>query len=1022
MSIDTIQKMRLTWILAVFFCTGFALATPRPYRFHKVHDSGIPRSVQSSRDTMRVLVIRVDFPRDTLATTTGDGGFDFGNREGRIIDPPPHDSVYFQRQFQFVNNYFHQVSKGKVTLLADVYPIGNRNAYRMPEPMWHYHPSSTDNEGTNDSITHLWKTAWDSAANDYSIAFYNGDHVNPISNYDLFVVVHAGGGNEYDLGFNYTPFNIPSGYITRSDYAKYLNISDSRGLPLRDSTVWIPEGALLPELSSQKIGDEWVDIGNGGLYCLLIGRALGLPFLYDVDDGTSRVGRWSLMDRGFGTFFGILPGYPDAYTRVRMGWTQPVSAPPAGDVQLRIPQADTIALPEVMRFEGAGDEYYLMEARNRDVDSLDYAYVYDAAGHRAKLTNTYGIELDPSVPLDSFGVIVRADNFEFDTPGSGVLIWRVNAVEELRRESLGLPLNTGNPPYVLKLIEGDGSEDIGQNYGMFSPGSGTETGSPFDAYFRNNTEWSNANNGDAVVRFDRNVNPPSILSNGAPASFSLSHFSQPGRVMTFSVFRAPQISGEVHLRIPASPTPMVAIPFDANRDGQDEFWIADSNLLYAYSANGVSMGTLPVSYVRRDSVTGSTVDSIMTYVVARFSAPPVLRMCAGQSSGSSYLLLYSGFSAGASNQLESYLVVPIDTTFTLSLLGSVTLNSRVNAMAYDSLNRKWIIGFDTDSLWRVNINLTGSSPPNATIGFHTTSFDTAGNPIEFAKPTDLTGQPHLTGLSVVTPYAAVNNRLYSHSTSGWNQLGIDTHSDTIQSLAWTTENLFVLTKSQWWLWGGTTLRTDFPRRVTSVSTPTMAVAGLTAANDPIIWYGTETGEIWNLMRTGSDTHYPIAVGIQPVDGLALLSSHLTGTDSIHLGAVSRDGGVYLTTLPLTGITGTTWACATGTASGIPRYTPEKEWSNSVNQGLAFAFVWPNPIRNGQAFIRIGANPAGMNGAKAEVYDMRGDRIATLKNPYPVEGGGYEWKWDASGCSRGLYVIRVNVQGSAVKLIKAAVIR
>ncbi len=1019
-------------LIAVLVSVSVAVSTPLKPLFRGVKSGSDfkSRSIVSLRPTMRILAIRVDFPRDTISTTTGDGGFDFGNREGRKIDPPPHDSSYFQDQFKFVDHYFRQVSGNRLSMEATVFPSGNRIAYRMSEPIWHYHPDPADNDLTNQRITELWREAWNAAGQDPNVHFYTVSGTDTIPNYDLYVVLHAGSGNEYDLGYDDTPFDIPSGFMTKADYSKYLSITNPRGLPITTSdggTFYIPEGALLPEMSSQKTGSEWIDIGVGGLYTFLLGRSIGMPFLYDVDKGTSRVGRWSLMDRGFGTFFGILPGYPDAYTRMRMGWVQPVPAPDTGIVELRIPQ-DTLhpTLPEVMRFEGAGDEYYLMEARNRDPDSVKCAYVYDVAGHRAKLTDQYEIELDTSL-ANSFGVIVRADNYEFDTPGSGVLVWRVNAAEERRRTALNIPFQTGSIPYVLKLIEADGSEDFGQNYDMFSPGSGTETGSPYDAFFRNNTEWSHANGDDGAVRFSREVNPPAITSNGAPLQFTLGQFSSVGWTMSFRVYRnSNQLEGEKRFRISPSKSPVVAIPFDVNNDRFDEVWIADSNAIYGLTTDGNWIGTDTIRFVTHDQTTGAMLDSIASPALFHFDGPPIRKMVFHNASGSLRILAYRCYADGSGKRLTDYAcTLPISGAVSLSQ-HSIDLPGAVTTLACDETSNQWIVGLSDYAIVRDSIRTN----PQLVMTFinrsyHLDILNPSGTDLEFPLPSDLSGNPEIFGLNSTVPLAGVGNRLYRYSGTEWSlDPSFSMVADSIKAIGWTSENAVVITRNQWLLTNGKSLRTGFPRRLPSSSAPISLVAAKTTQTDPVIWYGTETGELWKLYRDRVDRNYPIAIGIQPVDGLVLLTAHHipTAPDSVRLAAVSRDGVVFLTTLPLSDVEAATWAAPAGTGSGLPNSTPERDWSVMYDNGLSYAFVWPNPIKGNQGFVRVGSNQAGMSQAKAEVFDVIGERIATLHNPYPVEGGGYEWRWDVSSVSRGLYIVRVQVPGAPVKMIKAAVVK
>ena len=88
--------------------------------------------------TIHCLVLRFNFQYEDpdVPTTTGRGHFDLSphplpnnsnnatpqdsidylNRVGHFIDPPPHDSVYFDRHLRALHTYWDFVSKGKIGL------------------------------------------------------------------------------------------------------------------------------------------------------------------------------------------------------------------------------------------------------------------------------------------------------------------------------------------------------------------------------------------------------------------------------------------------------------------------------------------------------------------------------------------------------------------------------------------------------------------------------------------------------------------------------------------------------------------------------------------------------------------------------------------------------------------------------------------------------------------------------------------------------------------------------------------
>ena len=93
------------------------------------------------------------------------------------------------------------------------------------------------------------------------------------------------------------------------------------------------------------------------------GHLLGLPDLYDTDDSSEGVGRWSAMSRGLWnevTLPGDSPSLMDAWSKVTLGWVIPTMV--AGTLRDQaIPDAATS--PSIFRFL-TGNEYFLVENRN----------------------------------------------------------------------------------------------------------------------------------------------------------------------------------------------------------------------------------------------------------------------------------------------------------------------------------------------------------------------------------------------------------------------------------------------------------------------------------------------------------------------------------------------------------------------------------------------------------------------------------------------------------------------------------
>ena len=55
----------------------------------------------------------------------------------------------------------------------------------------------------------------------------------------------------------------------------------------------------------------------------MIGFAIGLPPLWDIESGESRIGVFGLMDQGSNNGRGVIPSPPDPWTRIYAGWEKP---------------------------------------------------------------------------------------------------------------------------------------------------------------------------------------------------------------------------------------------------------------------------------------------------------------------------------------------------------------------------------------------------------------------------------------------------------------------------------------------------------------------------------------------------------------------------------------------------------------------------------------------------------------------------------------------------------------------------
>lgn len=468
--------------------------------------------------TYNIIAIRVEFVTDTLSTTTGDGNFDYEYSDTMDFDPPPHDKQYFDDHLTFLRFYWDRMSNGNLSIDWKIYPEADRAAYPLPKKMWEYN-WNLDDEQLDRGLAELFRDAITSA--DTSEPSINWDE------YNLVIIFHAGAGSEFDLGFTLTPHDIPSALMGLEDLQDQLDLED--GIPVDEGQSFITRGIILPETETH----DGVQISIAGVMCSLFGHAIGLPGLYDNDEGNAVVGKWSLMDRGFGNYYGVIPGELDAWSRIYKNWIEPLDLSvgewTVGTRGFTIP--DTIVNQfETGRIRISANEYYLIECRNRDPERDSIAIATDRNGKKMIFKEDYTVDRE-----DGFRVPIAIDNLDFDSPGSGILIWHVD--ERLRALIGESRFNSFDDRRGLDLEEADGAQDIGRNYPFLTPGWGTDYGVFEDAWYGDNEAYRSANDRYTVV-FDNDSYPDSRSNSGAKTHITLDGFSRRDTIMTFNYARS----------------------------------------------------------------------------------------------------------------------------------------------------------------------------------------------------------------------------------------------------------------------------------------------------------------------------------------------------------------------------------------------------------------------------------------------------------------------------------------------------
>ncbi|HFE64159.1 MAG TPA: hypothetical protein ENK14_07070, partial [Caldithrix sp.] len=468
-------------------------------------------------DTIRVLGIRVEFQEDDATTTTGNGKFDLSQPSGDFqIDPPPHNRSYFQDHFLFLKNYFKRVSRGQLIVEGEVFPPEEDRAYLLPSPMGTYNPNTTP-ELINTGLAHLLRDALMAADSANEIDF---------SRYRSFVVFHAGVGKDVDLGFDETPQDIPSLFITSDFLQQYL------GQPAIQVSgdVNIPNGILIPETESQ----DGLELGLNGILVSNFGSQLGWLDLFSPVTRRSGIGRFGLMDAGLFNGDGLLPAIPCAWTRIEAGWDQPVDIYYSSNEQWTIHPPLSTHDGRIYRFPINEDEYFLVENRYSNKINIDSVRFEMAQGRNdyPTMKEVLLTHFQDQVTFSAHGVLTDVKNPDLGLPGNGCLIWHIDerVIEQNRAENR---VNADPEHRGVDLEEADGSQDIGQEFDFLSAGGGSENGWVLDMWYQGNNAPVFEQNGN---KFSPNTQPNSrSYYNRANSHITISDFSLPDSVMTFRV-------------------------------------------------------------------------------------------------------------------------------------------------------------------------------------------------------------------------------------------------------------------------------------------------------------------------------------------------------------------------------------------------------------------------------------------------------------------------------------------------------
>lgn len=399
-------------------------------QFPTIPDSPIRMSfMKTHAGTHRILLLLVQFP-------------DLPAREpAESFQQMVNDDSWHRGS---MNAYFRENSYGTLSIHADYRPWINAR-----ENSSYYARSNPDGYRHVAELVRQAVDAAEAAGVDFSL--YDNDNDGRV---DGLVIVHSGPGAE-------------EGGQTQYIWSHRSSISWA-ALSVRYDGVLIDDYMIVPELYRNR----HVEIG---VLCHEYGHILGLPDLYDTNEETGGnsqgLGTWALMAKGSWGGNGASPDLPAhfcAWSKIRLGWIQPVLITQPGTIQ--IPAVVTHATVYMVWLSPQRDnEYILIENRQKQ-------------------------------------------GFDANLRGSGLLIYRVDRdMSEIYPASN--TVNAYSDLLGVKLLQADGANHLDLN-----AGSG-DSGDPFpgSSNNRNLTPWSN---------------PSTNLRNGELSGVSILNISDSGPLMS----------------------------------------------------------------------------------------------------------------------------------------------------------------------------------------------------------------------------------------------------------------------------------------------------------------------------------------------------------------------------------------------------------------------------------------------------------------------------------------------------------
>ncbi len=374
-----------------------------------------------------------------------------------------------------LDDYFREVSYGKLNMVGTV-AGGIGGCYTLPETKDYY-----DAEGM-DRDEELVKDAVDEADGDVDFSQFDNDGDGKV---DVIGIIYAGGGAHDGCDADADGDLWPHSSGLGADYATSDGVDVNRFIIQSEITYGVSDSNC----------DEMQTIG---LFAHEFGHSLGLPDLYDTDDSSPGVSRWSAMASQYISTVNLsdTPPHYDAWSKSFEGWTTPADMTGvSGEVVLgQVSDTDDVirllANPDGVEVGGSG-EYFLLENRQNS-------------------------------------------GFDQGLPGCGILIWHIDEAKSNNQQE-------GHDAVNHRLVDLEQADGLAE---LNIDGKSADAGDPFPGS-TNNQLW------------DEGSNPHSLLYSGLPADTTVraANFSECQAAMTFNIGDP---RADVSISKTDSPDPVVA--------------------------------------------------------------------------------------------------------------------------------------------------------------------------------------------------------------------------------------------------------------------------------------------------------------------------------------------------------------------------------------------------------------------------------------------------------------------------------